>query len=195
MITFTCDNDRTVTLAAPPLGISVTTEDYTPEVTIRRFAEGMADCMLYTLLPDVRKVQQALAEGDHAKVLELFSLAENTDMTSMFFLNEEEMFIIPSQRQEIRPVLREAVSSAQQGKIVTHITLKWYSQVKTFDFSRTEAGVSLEVTVYLPTLRYEHYILADTDTLHREDVIASLCANLPDYIDHLRTPQTQNTGA
>ena len=195
MITFTCNDDRTVTLAAPPLGISVTTEDYTPEVTIRRFAEGMADCMLYTLLPDVRKVQQALVEGDHARVLELFSLSENTDMISMFFLNEEEMFIIPFQRQEIRTVLRQAVSIAQQGKIVTHISLRWYSQMKTFDFSRTEAGVSLEVTADLPTLRYEHYILADTDTLHREDVIASLCANLPGYIDHLRTPQTQNTGA
>ena len=69
------------TLAAPFLGISVTTEMLTKNITVQRFAEQATDRMLDWYLPKIETLEEALASRGHKAVHRLFPGIWSTDGT------------------------------------------------------------------------------------------------------------------
>ena len=70
------------TLAAPLLGISVTTEMLTKNITVQRFAEQATDRMLDWYVPEFREVEEALAFRDDKAVRRLFPGVWQADGTA-----------------------------------------------------------------------------------------------------------------
>ena len=174
---------QTVTLEAPFLGISVTTEEFTQEVTVRKFSEKLVSCVVDELLPDKEMLNRCLKNRDYTEALRLVSEAMRLGFTvELHTENSANLFTLTPGAAPLytEQFLSMAGFAARVGRPVTRVWLNRKLDTTTSMFRTSETGYRLisidERTSDRMTILYAEL------TSSREQLVHDVCVSLSRYL-------------